>query len=289
MSNDIRSTAVPTKGASGPTRVGSRSALASTKPKREVGLVPKIAAILIFLGLWHLLAVSPLVQPGAVPTPWDVVQALFGLWGDSSYWKAIGTTIRTWGIGLALCAVIGIPAGLLIGASLRATQSTRWIIDFLRTIPTIALLPLLLLLYGATLRMELIMILLSALWPILIQSMYAVKQVEPLLKWVTRVFRVSRMDRLRFLWAPSVSLLVSTGMRLGAITALLVTISAEYLGGAPGIGQQLAAMEETLKRPEVFAYAATAGILGMSMNAGIVRLQRRLLWWHPIIRGEKSE
>lgn len=289
MSSNIQAASVPTKGSSGPTRVSSRRNAISTKAKNEVGILPKVTAIVIFLVLWHLLAVSPFVDRGAVPTPWEVCLAMFGLWGESSYWNAIGTTLSTWGIGLALCAIIGIPAGLLIGVSFRATLSTRWIIDFLRTIPTIALLPLLLLMFGATLRMEITMILLSALWPILIQSMYAVKQVEPLLKWVARVFRVSKMDRLRFLWAPSVLLLVSTGMRLGAITALLVTISAEYLGGAPGIGQQLSAMEEVLKRPEVFAYAVTAGILGMTLNSIIVRLQRRLLWWHPIIRGEKSE
>lgn len=289
MSTNIRATMVPTKRSSGPSGLKPSKNSVATKPKGEVGYFPKAIAIFSFLVLWHLLAISPLVDRGAVPTPVEVLQAMIGLWAESSYWKALGTTLGTWGIGLALCAVIGIPVGLLIGVSLRATRSTRWIIDFLRTIPTIALLPLLLLLFGATLRMELTMILLSALWPILIQSMYAVKQVEPLLKWVTRVFRISTMDRLRFLWVPSVSLLVSTGMRLGAITALLVTISAEYLGGAPGLGQQLSAMEEALKRPEVFAYAVTAGIVGMMLNTVIVQTQRRLLWWHPIVRGERSE
>ena len=175
----------------------------------------------------------------------------------------------------------GVLVGLLIGTSLRASKSTQWIIDFCRTIPTIALLPLVLLLFGPTFRMEITMIVLAAIWPLLIQSMYAARQVEPLLKWVVRVFRISTTDRLRYLWAPSVSLYVFTGLRLAATMALLMTISAEYIGGAPGLGLELSHMEQGLNRPEVFAYAITAGIIGLLINTIIIRVQRRLLWWHP--------
>ena len=264
-----------------PTKRDSPSGAAS---KRR--MVWKLVAIASVILLWHLVAVTPISSPGSVPTPFGVVNAFFSLLGESRYWEALGATLTSWGIGLAICAVVGIPAGLLIGVSRRATQSTSWIIDFLRTIPTVALLPLLLLLFGPTLRMELSMIVLSALWPIIIQSMYAAKQVEPLLKWVFRVFRVSKFNTVRYLWAPSVSLFVSTGMRLGAITALLVTITAEYIGGSPGLGRELSLMEETLRRPEVFAYAITAGIIGLMMNMALMYLQRRTLWWHPSIRGE---
>lgn len=254
----------------------------------RTGLIAKIIAIIIALAIWQFAAAGPLVGPGMLPSPIEVLQALLGLWTTGSYWQALGTTLRTWALGLGLCAVIGIPTGLLLGASKRATQSSRWVIDFLRSIPTIALLPLVLLLFGPTLGMELSLIVLAATWPLLIQSMYAVKQVEPLLKWVVRVFRISTVERLRFLWAPSVSLFVSTGMRLAATIGLLMTVSAEYIGGAPGIGLELSHMEQTLRRPEVFAYAITAGILGLLINAVVVAFQRRLLWWHPTVRGDRS-
>lgn len=257
--------------------------------RKRVGLGLKLVAIGAVLLIWQLLSVSSIVDSDSLPGPVTVFSALIGLWGTSGYWAAVGTTLQVWAIGLALCAVIGIPAGLLIGVSVRATQSTRWVIDFFRTIPTIALLPLVLLLFGATSRMEITMIVLAAVWPLLIQSMYAAKQVEPLLKWVVRVFRISTLDRLRFLWAPSVTLLVSTGMRLAATMALLMTIAAEYIGGAPGLGLELSHMEQSFKRPEVFAYAITAGLIGLLINSALVLFQRRVLWWHPIIRGERSE
>jgi ABC-type nitrate/sulfonate/bicarbonate transport system permease component len=105
---------------------------------------------------------------------------------------------------------------------------------------------------------------------------------------VVRVFRISTVDRLRYLWAPSVSLFVFTGLRLAATMALLMTISAEYIGGAAGLGLELSYMDQGLNRPEVFTYAITAGIIGLFINMIIIRVQRRLLWWHPIIRGERS-
>lgn len=270
-------------------RLKSRKSGSASAGLRRVGSIPKLVAIAAVLILWQLLSMSPLVDSESLPAPVTVLAALIGLWGTSAYWTALGNTLQVWAIGLALCAVIGIPAGLLIGVSVRATQSTRWVIDFFRTIPTIALLPLVLLLFGATSRMEITMIVLAAVWPLLIQSMYAAKQVEPLLKWVVRVFRISTADRLRFLWAPSVTLLVSTGMRLAATMALLMTISAEYIGGAPGLGLELSHMEQAFKRPEVFAYAITAGLIGLLINSALVLFQRRVLWWHPIIRGERSE
>lgn len=132
--------------------------------------------------------------------------------------------------------------------------------------------------------MQISMIILSAVWPLLIQSMYAAKQVEPLLKWVFRVFRMGTIDKITQLWAPSIALFVSTGMRLAATMALLMTVASEYLGGAPGLGLNLSNSELAFQRPEVFAYAITAGCLGLIINLLIVFIQQKVLWWHPIIR-----
>lgn len=270
-------------------RISDRPSRASRAGRRRGSMLAwQATAILAVLLLWQVLTASPLFQAGTLPGPAAVGEALVGLWATSGYWAALLTTLKVWAIGLAICTVVGIPMGLLIGMSLGATRSTRWVIDFFRTIPTIALLPLVLLLFGPSIRMEVTMIVMSAIWPLVIQSMYAVKQIEPLLKWVVRVFRVSRLDRIRFLWAPSVTLLVTTGMRLAATIALLMTVSAEYIGGAPGLGKELMAMEQAFRRPEVFAYAITAGALGLGINLLIVFLQRRLLWWHPVTRGERA-
>ncbi|MGA7205800.1 MAG: ABC transporter permease subunit [Specibacter sp.] len=271
-----------------PSGAGSRKGKDGDGVKWLRSLCWKIIAIAIVLVIWQLASLSPVIGSGSLPGPFAVVGALLTLWGTSVYWVAIATTVKVWFIGLAICAVVGIPLGLAIGVSRGVTRSTRWVIDFFRTIPTIALLPLVLLLFGPSISMELTLIILSAVWPLVIQSMYAVGQVEPVLKWVVRVFRVSWLDRMRYLWAPSVTLLVTTGMRLAATIALLMTVSAEYIGGAQGLGEQLSHSENTFQRADVFAYALTAGLLGLGINMVILFLQRRMLWWHPITRGARA-
>lgn len=258
----------------------------SKAAKSGIGFVHQILVIAGILAIWQLVSMTPMVDTESLPSPVMVFQALITLMGTPAYWLALWSTIKIWAIGLGISALIGIPLGLMLGASRRASASTSWVVDFFRTIPTVALLPLVLLLFGPTGRMEITMIVLSAVWPILIQSMASTKQVEPLLKWVVKTFRIGTFDRIRYLWMPSVSLLISTGMRLAATMALLMTITAEYLGGAPGLGQQLSLSELAFNRPAVFAYAFTAGILGLLINLILVQIQRRTLWWHPIIRGE---
>lgn len=270
-----------------PAKAGPRRATTARRASRN-GLAAKVAAIAAALALWQFIAVGPLIEPDTLPSPVEVLTALIGLSGEATYWTALGLTLRAWALGLLLCCAVGIPVGLLLGSSKAATRSTSWIIDFFRTIPTIALLPLVLLLFGTTIKMEITMIVAAAIWPMIIQSMYAAHEIEPLLKWVVRVFRISRLDRLRYLWAPSVSLMVSTGLRLSATMALLMTIAAEYIGGAPGLGSELSNMEQSFQRPEVFAYAFTAGVIGLCINMLVVFLQRHFLWWHPSIRGERS-
>lgn len=249
-----------------------------------VGIVPKIIALASVFIFWQLITMTPWVSTDTLPNPIMVGQAFLGLFASPDFWLALWQTVRTWAVGVFTCAIIGIPLGLILGVSRRATQSTAWFIDFFRTIPTIALLPVALLLFGANLSMQVTMIVLSAVWPLLIQSMYAAKQVEPLLKWVFRVFRMGTTDKLTYLWAPSVALFVSTGMRLAATMALLMTVASEYLGGAPGLGLNLSNSELAFQRPEVFAYAITAGCLGLLINLLIVFFQKKLLWWHPVIR-----
>ena len=79
------------------------------------GLMGKLIANAAVLVLWQIIAISPIAD-GGLPTPVEVLQAFIGLVGTSTYWVAIGATLRSWAAGLALCAVIGVPVGLLIGS-----------------------------------------------------------------------------------------------------------------------------------------------------------------------------
>ncbi|NED84317.1 ABC transporter permease, partial [Streptomyces sp. SID11233] len=93
---------------------------------------------------WELAVRVELLPPSSVPTARDTAAALRTLAGSGGFWHALGQTALGWGTGLLLCTALAVPAGLLIGTSRFLTRATRLLIDFLRTIPAVALCPVLL-------------------------------------------------------------------------------------------------------------------------------------------------
>jgi ABC-type nitrate/sulfonate/bicarbonate transport system permease component len=261
---------------------------ASARPartRRFGRLLVQIAAVAVAGGAWWLL--STLLPAGTLPPPGEVMVRLGTLAVTPPFWNAIGVTVGTFVVALVACIVVGVPLGLAIGANSVATTSTRLLFDFLRTIPPIAVLPLLLLLFGAETRMVLILAIAGAIWPIVIQSIYAARQGERLLVDMARSFRFPRAVFVRHIFVPGVLPFVLTGLRIGTTICLLLTVSGELLGGAPGVGFEIANAQAFYDNSRMYAYVVVAAILGLLVNAGFWVVQQRLLHWHPSVRGEK--
>ncbi|MCU1552199.1 MAG: cmpB 8 [Glaciihabitans sp.] len=240
----------------------------------------------LFLGVLIWWAVSTQVPADGVPSPVETSGALVALAATGPFWLAVWETVQTFLIGILICIIVGVPVGLAIGRSRLATQSTRLSFDFLRTIPPIAILPLVLLLYGPTPTMVLVMVVLGAIWPIVIQSVYAANQTEPQLDDMARAFQISGWRRITTIFIPGVLPFVLTGLRVGTTICLLLTITGELLGGAPGIGSSIITAQESLNNPQMYAYVVVAALLGLIVNVGFWAAQRRVLHWHPSFRGE---
>ncbi|MBI5439868.1 MAG: ABC transporter permease subunit [Deltaproteobacteria bacterium] len=256
-------------------------------PVRRGGLgrlATQAAVVVLALAAWQAVLALKLVPRWSVPAPAAVLARLGALLTEGVYWKAVAQTCWSWALGLGLSAAIGVPAGLAIGMSRFAMGSTRLVIDFLRTIPPVALVPLALLLYGPTLPMKLVLVVTGSVWPLIVQSIYASHQLDPTLRQVASSFRLTLRHRIRYLFVPSATPFVSTGFRVAATISLLLCITAELIGGAPGIGYSLGQAEIGGDLPEMYAYVITAGGLGVLINTGLLGAQRRLLWWHPSVR-----
>jgi ABC-type nitrate/sulfonate/bicarbonate transport system permease component len=265
-----------------------RSGAAARRPSRRAGrplmLLAQVGVLALGVLIWW--GVSTQVPADGVPSPAETSKALAAIAGTAAFWTALWETVQTFLIGIVVCIVVGVPVGLLIGRSRLATQSTRLSFDFLRTIPPIAILPLVLLLYGPTPLMVLVMVVLGAIWPIVIQSVYAANQTEPQLDDMARAFQVSGWRRLVSIFLPGVLPFVLTGLRVGTTICLLLTITGELLGGAPGIGSAIVAAQQNLNNPQMYAYVVVAALLGLIVNVGFWAGQRRVLHWHPSFRGE---
>lgn len=252
-------------------------------PALRDGLAQTLAVLLFFIA-WHLFSLTDLAERAMMPGPIETLARLFTMLGTGEFWLALGQTLTSWGISLLLCLVIGIPVGLVIGRNRFVDNSTRILVDFLRTIPSLALLPLALLLLGASTAMVVAISFLAGVWPLLIQAIYAGRQVDPTLIQVSRSFRLKPIERLRFVLAPDVLAFTWPGIRLAVTATLLVTVGAELIGGAPGIGSSIQNALTVNDQITMFAWVVTAALYGLLINGLLVLVQRWLLWWHPSMR-----
>ncbi|MEV6609783.1 ABC transporter permease subunit [Kutzneria sp. NPDC051319] len=210
---------------------------------------------------------------------------MISLVGQGQFWTALLDTGVTWAIGLAMCSLVGTAVGLFVGSNRFASRSTRFAFDFMRTIPPVALVPLALLLYGPTRAMVLLLVISGAVWPLLIQSVYAAQQQEALLGDVAKSFRLNRRTRFLHIFWPSCLPFVLSGLRVTGTICLLLTVSGELLGGAPGIGAEIQLALNAVDNPRMYAEVGAAALLGVAVNVVLGALRTRVLRWHPSVRG----
>lgn len=254
------------------------------KSARARWILIQLGAVGVAVVVWWIASLQ--FPSSTLPPPSVVVARLGSLALTAEFWSAVGITLGTFAVALLICIVVGVPLGLAIGANLFATQSTRLLFDFVRTIPPIAILPLLLLVLGAEFEMVLVLAVSGAIWPILIQSVYAARQGESLLVEMARSYRVPHGWFIRHIFVPGAIPFVMTGLRLATTICLLLTIAGQLLGSAPGVGYEIAHAQAYYDTPRMYAYVLVSAVLGLIVNGGFWAAQRRILRWHPSVRGE---
>lgn len=252
-----------------------------SRPKR---LLLQVTGIVVAVVLWYLFAKGRGHHLG-VPTPAQVVHKLGDMASTGRFWTSLRQTVVAALVGFVCSVVVGVPLGLLNGLDRRITHSSQFLLDFLRTIPPVAIMPLLLLLYGGSTKMVVVLIMFGAVWPLLLQTTYAMQQVSPQLKQVGVAYHLSRGDRFRYIYWPSVLPFLMTGLRIALTLSLLLAVVGGYFGQAPGLGKDLNDSLLGGDTAAMFVYAFVVALLGVLLNAAFVIVQRRVLAWHPSVRG----
>jgi ABC-type nitrate/sulfonate/bicarbonate transport system permease component len=227
-------------------------------------------------GFWEAATRSGLVAPTDVPTLSSTLTALGELLGSATFWVAIGDTVLSWALGLLAAAAIGIPLGLAVGASDRAWRFVRIPVEALRPIPPIVILPLALLVLQGGIEFKLALIMQGALWPLLIQSSYGVREIDALLLDTARGYRLGWWRRVAFVRLPAALPIVTNALGLAAATAFAVSLVTELVGGASGMGQLLVVAASGNNLPRAYALILVAGLFGLFVAAFFGALQRRV-------------
>ena len=246
------------------------------------------AGLLAVLAVFELLSRTDLVNRRFFPPVSEMIGRLVEEAGTGSFWTAVYNTLQGWALGLGIACAIAVPAGIVIGSSPLLYRALRGVIEFLRPIPSVALIPLAVLVYGSGLESKVFLAAFAATWPLLMQTLYGVQDVDPVATDTARSFGFSRAQRLWRVTLPSAVPYVATGVRISAAVALILVVTAELVIGSPGLGRQINLARQGGNVELMYALILATGLLGMALNALFTRIEHRVLHWHPSQRGEVS-
>ncbi|MEV0640470.1 ABC transporter permease [Streptomyces sp. NPDC050619] len=244
------------------------------------------AGLAAFLALGEAVPRLGLVKEAYFPPTSRIADALGGELADGAFWTALGDTLTGWAVGLAVAACAGIVVGIVISVVPYLRDATASTIEFLRPIPSVALIPLAVLLYGNELRSVLLLVVYASFWQVLIQTLYGVQDVDPVADETAQSYGLGTWARVRHVLWPTALPYVMTGVRLAAAVALILTITAELVIGAPGLGARIAVAQTSQAVPDMYALIVVTGLLGLLINVGARSVERRALAWHQSVRGE---
>jgi ABC-type nitrate/sulfonate/bicarbonate transport system permease component len=241
-----------------------------------------------FLVLLEVVPRSGLVPERYLPPTSRIAGALADELGQASFWRALGDTLEGWAIGLAVAVAAGVGLGLLIGSVPALRAATASTIEFLRPIPSVALIPLAVLLFGTDLRSKLLLVVYASFWQVLVQVLSGTQDVDPVAMDTAHSYRLGRWARVRHMVWPTTLPYAVTGFRLAAAVALVLAITAELIIGSPGLGKEIAVAQTSGAVPAMYALVVVAGLLGVGVNLAARALERRVLAWHPSTRREAA-
>jgi ABC-type nitrate/sulfonate/bicarbonate transport system permease component len=241
-------------------------------------------SVLGVLALFELLPRIGVLPSDHFPPISETLSTLFDQLGESRFWEAVGNTLEGWALGLGIAAGLAIPIGIVIGSSRLLYRATRGVIEFLRPIPSVALIPLAILIYGTGLQSKVFLAAFASFWQVLVATLYGVQDVDPVATDTARSFGFSRPQRLLRVTLPSAIPYIATGVRIASAVSLILTVTAELVIGAAGLGRSINLARSGGNEELMYALILATGVLGLLLNA----VFQRVLHWHPSQRTARA-
>lgn len=240
--------------------------------------------VLAVIAAEEILTRTGVIDPDYLPPFTVILGALGAELSDPQFWSAFGDTVRGWAVGLAIAMALGVALGIVIGSVQVLREFTASTIEFLRPIPSVALIPLVVLLFGTKPASSIVLVVYAAFWQVLVQVLYGVADVDPIARDTARSYRFSRWRVARTVIWPTALPYVVTAFRLAASVALILEITAELVIGVPGLGREIGVAQSSGAVPKTYALVIVVGLVGVVVNLLARAVERRALAWHPSVR-----
>jgi len=262
-----------------PPTAAPRDALGNVVLDKRARQVLAAVSILGCIAVWALITASGWIEKVLLPSPWEVVTAIWNSTADGSLAKHVGASFLRVVQGFVLALVLAVPVGVLMGNSQRASGLIDPLIELLRPIPPIAMIPLAILWFGIGELSKVTIIAYGAFFPILINTMAGFREVDAVHIRAAQTLGASRRAIFRDVILRSAFPFIVTGARLGMGMAFIVLVAAELIASSEGLGFLITDARYSFRTDQVFLGMVCIGVLGFVLNRLLVEVERRLLGW----------
>lgn len=191
-------------------------------------------------------------------------------------------------LGYLLALVVGIVLGVALGLSPRGRRAFEPLLAYFRSLPAVALLPIFITITGIGTTTKVAIIFFGAVWPVLLNTIDGVTEVDPVLLDAARTFRVGRLDRLRFIVLRAAQPQMFAGGRTALAIAFIVMIASEMVAATNGLGYFITEAQQTFAVSDMWSGIIVLSLLGYLFNALYLLLERGALRWHRGLRGSEA-
>ncbi len=251
---------------------------------RAIGL--RLGSVLMFLAAWSLVSgvvvFFKLFNPIFLPGPWVVVGKVIELGAKGQLWVHVASTLERVAVGFGVGAVLALSLGLPAGYFRVVGNLIEPVVELLRPIPPLAMLPLFIVWVGIGEGSKIGFITYATFFPMFLTTIQAVRQIDPLLLRAAQSLGARRAQLFFRVILPAALPEILTGFRLGVALSFFVIVISEFIGAEHGLGYLINDGRNFFLVPQMLGAAVLLGLLGYAGNGLVRLLERRVLrWQHP--------
>ncbi len=241
------------------------------------------ASVLAGLRAWYALRAFNLVHPDLLASPQEVVAAFFDIlkngYRETTLSQNISATLGRCLIGFLAAVVTGVPLGLWMGSSRLTAASVDYIIQFLRPLPPLSYLVLLILWFGTGDLSKVMLLFMGAFPTITSAAMAGVRQVSQQRIQVARALGATPWQIFRFVTFPSALSMIFTGLRIALAGAFSSVVAAELMAASDGLGWMVFSASRFLRNDVILLCIILLGVFGMALSRALLEIDLRLIHW----------
>jgi ABC-type nitrate/sulfonate/bicarbonate transport system permease component len=238
---------------------------------------------LVVLVLWEIIGQLKLVDPIFLPAPSAILKQFFIMVRSGELFIHIGFSMGRMIAGFSLACIVGVLLGVTMAWFRLIDRIFEPLIDLMRPVSPLAILPLAILWLGIGAYSKIFIIFYGALFPILLNTYAGIKGVDKVTVDAARTLGATRLELLFKVAIPSALPIILTGVRIGSTIAMIVVVASEMVAASAGLGYLILTAEQVYKTEEMFVGIICISLLGFGLDRLIKYIRGKITWYTELI------